>query len=168
MPVDVRLIVVVNLPVDEEFVCAVITFPSLNRSYMMVCLEQTPTINFCRSRCSLSITSVWCKDFFLYFHTFILLIMFVWAFFFIIRCPDTNKPLGLMLLNGLTKLINEYKEVKQCKAQFQLQNYNWFLKKRICCSRILSCCVLLIPLLENYQGMLKQLFSFKLCGKKGL
>uniref|UniRef100_A0A8K9UHC7 Ecm29 proteasome adaptor and scaffold n=1 Tax=Oncorhynchus mykiss TaxID=8022 RepID=A0A8K9UHC7_ONCMY len=25
-------------------------------------------------------------------------------------CPDTNKPLGLMLLNGLTKLINEYKE----------------------------------------------------------
>lgn len=28
------------------------------------------------------------------------------------RCPDTNKPLGLMLLNGLTKLINEYKEVK--------------------------------------------------------
>lgn len=27
------------------------------------------------------------------------------------RCPDTNKPLGLMLLNGLTKLINEYKEV---------------------------------------------------------
>lgn len=37
------------------------------------------------------------------------------------RCPDTNKPLGLMLLNGLTKLINEYKEVKQCKAQFQPQ-----------------------------------------------
>lgn len=28
------------------------------------------------------------------------------------RCPDTNKPLGLMLLNGLTKLINEYKEVE--------------------------------------------------------
>ncbi|XP_072771015.1 proteasome adapter and scaffold protein ECM29 [Nerophis lumbriciformis] len=27
-----------------------------------------------------------------------------------IVCPDTNKPLGLMLLNGLTKLINEYKE----------------------------------------------------------
>uniref|UniRef100_A0AAQ5WZB0 Ecm29 proteasome adaptor and scaffold n=1 Tax=Amphiprion ocellaris TaxID=80972 RepID=A0AAQ5WZB0_AMPOC len=27
-------------------------------------------------------------------------------------CPDTNKPLGLMLLNGLTKLINEYKENK--------------------------------------------------------
>ncbi|MBN3306147.1 ECM29 protein, partial [Amia calva] len=25
-------------------------------------------------------------------------------------CPDNNKPLGLMLLNGLTKLINEYKE----------------------------------------------------------
>uniref|UniRef100_A0A8C1EJV2 Ecm29 proteasome adaptor and scaffold n=1 Tax=Cyprinus carpio carpio TaxID=630221 RepID=A0A8C1EJV2_CYPCA len=25
-------------------------------------------------------------------------------------CPDTNKPLGLMLLNGLTKLINEHKE----------------------------------------------------------
>ncbi|XP_036407220.1 proteasome adapter and scaffold protein ECM29 [Megalops cyprinoides] len=25
-------------------------------------------------------------------------------------CPETNKPLGLMLLNGLTKLINEYKE----------------------------------------------------------
>ncbi|XP_034043433.1 proteasome adapter and scaffold protein ECM29 [Thalassophryne amazonica] len=25
-------------------------------------------------------------------------------------CPDTNKPLGLMLLNGLTKLISEYKE----------------------------------------------------------
>ncbi|XP_074545554.1 proteasome adapter and scaffold protein ECM29 [Halichoeres trimaculatus] len=25
-------------------------------------------------------------------------------------CPDSNKPLGLMLLNGLTKLINEYKE----------------------------------------------------------
>ncbi|XP_027874809.1 proteasome adapter and scaffold protein ECM29 [Xiphophorus couchianus] len=25
-------------------------------------------------------------------------------------CPNTNKPLGLMLLNGLTKLINEYKE----------------------------------------------------------
>ncbi|KAM6972070.1 proteasome adapter and scaffold protein ECM29 [Aplochiton taeniatus] len=25
-------------------------------------------------------------------------------------CPDTNKPLGLMLLNGLTKLINEYKD----------------------------------------------------------
>uniref|UniRef100_A0A8C5D594 Ecm29 proteasome adaptor and scaffold n=1 Tax=Gouania willdenowi TaxID=441366 RepID=A0A8C5D594_GOUWI len=25
-------------------------------------------------------------------------------------CPDDNKPLGLMLLNGLTKLINEYKE----------------------------------------------------------
>ncbi|KAM9818443.1 proteasome adapter and scaffold protein ECM29 isoform 2-T2 [Syngnathus typhle] len=25
-------------------------------------------------------------------------------------CPGTNKPLGLMLLNGLTKLINEYKE----------------------------------------------------------
>lgn len=29
------------------------------------------------------------------------------------RCPDTNKPLGLMLLNGLTKLINEYKEVSK-------------------------------------------------------
>ncbi|KAF3687599.1 Proteasome-associated protein ECM29 -like protein [Channa argus] len=28
----------------------------------------------------------------------------------LLRCPDTNKPLGLMLLNGLTKLINEYKE----------------------------------------------------------
>uniref|UniRef100_A0A8B9JQZ5 Ecm29 proteasome adaptor and scaffold n=1 Tax=Astyanax mexicanus TaxID=7994 RepID=A0A8B9JQZ5_ASTMX len=27
-----------------------------------------------------------------------------------IQCPDSNKPLGLMLLNGLTKLINEYKE----------------------------------------------------------
>ncbi|XP_051993811.1 proteasome adapter and scaffold protein ECM29-like [Xyrauchen texanus] len=25
-------------------------------------------------------------------------------------CPETNNPLGLMLLNGLTKLINEYKE----------------------------------------------------------
>ncbi|XP_077575498.1 proteasome adapter and scaffold protein ECM29 [Stigmatopora nigra] len=25
-------------------------------------------------------------------------------------CPDSNRPLGLMLLNGLTKLINEYKE----------------------------------------------------------
>ncbi|XP_063074333.1 proteasome adapter and scaffold protein ECM29 [Engraulis encrasicolus] len=25
-------------------------------------------------------------------------------------CPASNKPLGLMLLNGLTKLINEYKE----------------------------------------------------------
>lgn len=32
------------------------------------------------------------------------------------RCPDTNKPLGLMLLNGLTKLINEYKEVKLLMA----------------------------------------------------
>ena len=30
---------------------------------------------------------------------------------FLCRCPDSNKPLGLMLLNGLTKLINEYKEV---------------------------------------------------------
>lgn len=38
------------------------------------------------------------------------------------RCPDTNKPLGLMLLNGLTKLINEYKEVKQCKTQLKLQD----------------------------------------------
>uniref|UniRef100_A0A3B5M217 Uncharacterized protein n=1 Tax=Xiphophorus couchianus TaxID=32473 RepID=A0A3B5M217_9TELE len=28
-------------------------------------------------------------------------------------CPNTNKPLGLMLLNGLTKLINEYKEVNK-------------------------------------------------------
>ncbi|XP_039615329.1 proteasome adapter and scaffold protein ECM29 isoform X2 [Polypterus senegalus] len=25
-------------------------------------------------------------------------------------CPDNNRPLGLMLLNGLTKLINEYRE----------------------------------------------------------
>lgn len=32
------------------------------------------------------------------------------------RCPDTNKPLGLMLLNGLTKLINEYKEV-MCQTE---------------------------------------------------
>lgn len=27
-----------------------------------------------------------------------------------------------MLLNGLTKLINEYKEVKQCKTQLKLQD----------------------------------------------
>lgn len=74
---DVRLIVVVNLPVDEEFMCAVTTFPSLNRSYMMVCSEQTPTINFCRSRCSLSITSVWCKEFFILSAVILLLVMFV-------------------------------------------------------------------------------------------
>ncbi len=35
------------------------------------------------------------------------------------RCPDTNKPLGLMLLNGLTKLINEYKEVWTHAEQFR-------------------------------------------------
>lgn len=66
-----------------------------------------------------------------------------------------------MLLNGLTKLINEYKEVKQCKTQFppDLNLYNLFLISRICCSRILSCCVLLILPLENCRGMLKQLYS---------
>lgn len=122
LSVDVRLIVVENLPVDEEFMCAVITFPSLNRSCMMVCLEQTPTINFCRSRCSLSITSVWCKGFFYTFgHDFssghVCLSLFLkMGMIMFFRCPDTNKPLGLMLLNGLTKLINEYKEVKQCKT----------------------------------------------------
>lgn len=36
----------------------------------------------------------------------------IFGMFTFFRCPDTNKPLGLMLLNGLTKLINEYKEVK--------------------------------------------------------
>lgn len=105
---------------------AVITSSSLYRSCMMACSAQTPTINFCPSRCSLSITSVWCKEFFYAFsHDFssgpvspsLFMKMGMVTFF---RCPDTNKPLGLMLLNGLTKLINEYKEVKQCKTQFQL------------------------------------------------
>lgn len=81
LSVNVRLIVVVNLPVDEEFTCAVVTFPFLNRSYMTVCSEQTPTINFCRSRCSLSITSVWCKEFFILSAGIFLLVMFVYAFF---------------------------------------------------------------------------------------
>lgn len=33
-------------------------------------------------------------------------------FVFVSSCPEIKiKPLGPMLLNGLTKLINEYKEV---------------------------------------------------------
>lgn len=39
-------------------------------------------------------------------------INFILFHMLIFSCPDSKiKPLGPMLLNGLTKLINEYKEV---------------------------------------------------------
>lgn len=85
---------------------------------------------------------------------------YVFVFLFFSRCPDTNKPLGLMLLNGLTKLINEYKEVKLHMTKHILTAISYRLiyfnkLNNVFPCRILSYFVLPTLLWENFQGIMK-------------
>lgn len=65
-----------------------------------------------------------------------------------------------MLLNGLTKLINEYKEVQlqmatHIKLQYHTVEFYLYLLNNICPCRILNYYVLPTLLLESCQGIMK-------------